>query len=500
MSNGVCNQVSDQCYTWDSLNGKCLSCYNGYILINGVCSVNTYLANPSNNDPLCVIWAYGACSACASRAYLNFFGVCTPVSDQCQTWDPKTGACLNCFGGYVYANGACNPLVFQGSIDPACAIWNANITVCLQCSQRYYFNGNKCLQVSDQCNTWNNTTGRCNSCYDGYDLLLDGTCQASVRNTAPSDKGCGTWDWKNQKCLQCSNNWVFNNNGLCVPVSDQCNTYDLKGACVSCYKGYLLFAGKCVLSPSQPVLDNGCGLWDWSNQKCLQCSNNWVFNSNGVCIPVSDQCSTFDLKGNCFTCYVGYNLVNGTCVLAPNVQSSSSFDLGCSTWDWKNQKCLKCSNRWVFNTNGFCVPVSDQCNTFDSRGNCITCYNGYNLVSGNCVLPAFQNVADPGCADWDGANQICRQCGFRWMMNGQRKCVPVFDNCQKWDNLGVCTSCYSGYILQGSNCVVANSLCQTSNSNGACITCYTGYVLDNGNCVPISKLANLALYYSLCCP
>ncbi len=85
-------------------------------------------------------------------------------------------------------------------------------------------------------------------------------------------------------------------------------------------------------------------------------------------------------------------------------------------------------------------------------------------------------------------------------MNKERKCVPVVDNCQKWDYLGVCTFCFSGYILQGSNCIQANSLCKTSNSNGACTTCYNGYILDNGNCVPISKLANLALYYSLCCP
>lgn len=179
----------------------------------------------------------------------------------------------------------------------------------------------------------------------------------------------------------------------------------MKGDCTSCYKGYLFFGGKCVLSPNLLVLDNGCALWDWNNQKCLQCSNNWVFNSNRVCEAVSDLCRTFDLKGNCFTCYVGYNLVNGTCVLTTNVQVSSSlsssFDLGCNTWDWKNQKCLKCSNRWVFNNNGVCVPVSDQCNTFDSKGNCVTCYLGYNLVSGNCVLPSLQNVAEAGCSDWD---------------------------------------------------------------------------------------------------
>ena len=677
-----------------------MSCFNGYVLKNGVCSVDTNLAT-GYKDPLCAKWISGACSQCASRAYFNVFGVCTLVSDQCQTWDPKSGTCLSCYGGYTLINGVCNQGAIQTPSDLGCSLWNSVLTICLQCSQRFYFNGNRCTPVNDQCNTWEPSTGRCLSCFNGYDLLFDGTCQLSTKNSlpsdsgcgtwdwknqkclqcsnnwvfntngvcvpvsdqcntfdrsgscvscyagyslvsgkcilaslqapsdsgcgtwdwknqkclqcsnnwvfntngvcvpvsdqcntfdkagscvscyvgyslvggkcvlgslqAPSDSGCGTWDWKNQKCLQCSNNWVFNTNGVCVPVSDQCNTFDRSGKCVSCYKGYSLSNGKCVLIPVQSVSDVGCGLWDWNNQKCLQCSNNWVFNANGICVPVSDQCNTFDPKGKCVSCYTGYTLVDGVCVLG-NIQSPS--DLGCGTWDWKNQKCLQCSNNWVFNTNGVCVPVSDQCNTFDKAGNCVTCYVGYNLVAGKCVLASVQapsdsgcgtwdwknqkclqcsnnwvfntngvcvpvsdqcntfdkagncltcykgytlvfgkcvsaltqNVADTGCGVWDWDNQVCKQCSNRWVFNVQKKCVPVNDNCQQWNNTGACTSCFAGYLLQGGNCVQGNSLCQTSNSNGACLTCYGGYILDNGSCVPITKLANLALYYSVCCP
>jgi len=700
LNNGTCSPVSDQCYTWDSHTGACLSCYNGYVLNNGVCSVNP---NPATGakDPLCATWLAGSCSACASRAYFNDFGVCTAVSDQCQTWDPKYGVCLSCYGGYTLTNGVCSQSPIQTPSDLGCALWNTNSNVCLQCSQRYYFNGNKCAPVNDQCNTFDSSTGRCTTCYNGYDLQLDGTCQLSTKNTAPSDAGCGTWDWKNQKCLecsnnwvfngsgvcvpvsdqcntfdrlgncfscylgynlvagkcvlapiqnptdagcgtwdwknqkclQCSNNWVFNNNGVCVPVSDQCNTFDISGNCVSCYLGYNLVSGKCVLAPIQKPTDAGCGTWDWKNKKCLQCSNNWVFNTQGVCVPVSDQCNTFDLSGNCVTCYLGYNLQNGKCVLAPiqnptdagcatwdwknqkclqcsnnwvfnskgvcvtvsdqcktfdlngncvscytgynldtgkcvvapvqavsdvgcglwdwnnqkclqcsnnwvfNTQGAcvpvsdqcktfdltgncvscydgynlvngscilapiqAPSDLGCGTWDWKNQKCLQCSNNWVFNDKGACIPVSDQCNTYDITGKCVTCYKGYNLVAGKCVLAPIQNVSDVGCGVWDWDNQVCKQCSNRWVFNSNKKCVPVSDNCQIWDNTGACTSCYSGYVLNGGSCSQGNSLCQASNSNGACTSCYSGYILDNGNCVPISKLANLALYYSLCCP
>ena len=305
------------------------------------------------------------------------------------------------------------------------------------------------------------------------------------------------WDWKNHKCLQCSSNWVFNNKGACIPVSDQCKTFDLAGRCISCYDGYNLIAGRCEQAPIEKVSDLGCGLWDWKNKKCLQCSSNWVFNNKGVCVPVSDQCKTFDLSGSCVSCYDGYNLIGGKCVEAP-IQKVT--DLGCGLWDWKNLKCLKCSDNWVFNNKGVCTPVSDQCNTYDLAGNCMTCYKGYNLVGGKCVLAPLDNVPDVGCGKWDWDSKLCLQCSFRYVFNSLKKCVPVNDNCNLWNNSGDCTSCYPGYILNGGKCTQGNSLCQSIDSNGACTACYTGYILDNGNCVPISKLANLALYYSQCCP
>jgi hypothetical protein len=36
---GKCVDVSDQCKTWDVISGKCLLCYDGYTLDNGVCKI-----------------------------------------------------------------------------------------------------------------------------------------------------------------------------------------------------------------------------------------------------------------------------------------------------------------------------------------------------------------------------------------------------------------------------------------------------------------------------
>lgn len=151
--------------------------------------------------------------------------------------------------------------------------------------------------------------------------------------------------------------------------------------------------------------------------------------------------------------------------------------------------------------NKICVPVSDQCATHDQAGYCTSCYKGYALQYGKCVLAAVQKVNDAGCATWDWESQCCLKCSVRYYFNSQRKCVPVSDSCQTYnESSGACTSCYSGYVLNGGECQMGNSLCKCSDSNGACTECYQGYLLNNGNCVPLSKLANLALYYSMCCP
>lgn len=491
-SNKVCVQVSSQCNTFDS-TGACVSCYTGYNLVNGACVLAPV---QQVSDVGCASWNWNKqiCLQCSNNWVFNANKVCVPVSDQCNTFD-STGACLSCYTGYNLNNGNCVLAPTQSVSDVGCATWNWNKQLCLQCSNNWVFNANKvCVPVSDQCNTFD-STGACLSCYVGYNLNNGKCTLAPVQQV--SDVGCASWNWNKQVCLQCSNNWVFNANKVCVPVSDQCNTFDSNGNCLSCYVGYNLNNGKCVLAPVQQVSDVGCATWNWNKQTCLQCSNNWVFNSNNVCAPVSDQCNTFDKTGACLSCYKGYTLSNGKCTLAP---TQSISDVGCASWDWDRQLCKQCSNNWVFNTNKVCVPVSDQCNTFDNTGACLSCYKGYNLNNGKCVLAPVRQVSDVGCSSWDWDKQICLKCSTRFIFNSNKICVPVNDNCNSWNAAGDCTSCYSGYALNGGSCTVGNSLCKASNSNGACTECYVGYLLNNGNCVPLSKLANLALYYSVCCP
>ena len=87
--------------------------------------------------------------------------------------------------------------------------------------------------------------------------------------------------------------------------------------------------------------------------------------ADNSCVFVSDDCRTWGENGLCLTCYKGYELQSGICVRSQI--SSRDLDIGCREWDWDNQICLKCSERWVMGPSG-CIPISDFCQTFNSDG------------------------------------------------------------------------------------------------------------------------------------
>lgn len=350
--------------------------------------------------------------------------------------------------------GGCirDPNPFIPAENSLCKTFDSN-NACLECADRAFFNANGvCTAVSDFCNTWDALTGDCLTCPIGFELQ-NGQCNLAPE-VKPSDIGCKIWDWPNQVCLSCSANFAFNQNNACVPVSDQCKEHDAQGLCTSCYFGYDLQAGSCILSPSnnRRPSDLGCADWDWNNDKCLTCSNWYFFNANGVCVPVSDLCATYDsTTGDCTSCFKGFTLDAGVCAPSSAVKPS---DLGCSAFNWDTQECLSCSKNFVF-INGACVAVSDQCLTFDNaNGDCLSCYQGFNLEGGKCIIQDLTLIvpADKGCSDWNWNEQICLTCSAHWFMDANGVCVPVSDLCKTSDPNGLCLSCFVGYDLVNGVC------------------------------------------------
>jgi hypothetical protein len=501
-ANKVCVPVSDDCRV-HSENGDCTECFQGYDLKEGRCvfSSSNY-AGPS--DLGCGTWDWNkqVCLKCSSNWFFNSDKVCVPVSDQCST-SAANGDCSACYQGYDLKEGKCLFSDFNNAkpADSGCGTWDWFNQVCLKCSNRWVFNTNKvCVPVADQCKT-HNDNGECLTCFFGYDLK-EGKCLFSDSNNAmPSDSGCATWDWNNQKCLKCSSGWVFNKDGVCVPVADQCKTHAENGDCVTCFFGYDLKNGQCLFSDSNNAKpsDSGCATWDWNNQKCLKCSSRWVFNKDGVCVPVADQCKTHAENGECLTCFFGYDVKEGKCLFSDS-NNAKPADSGCGTWDWNNQVCLKCSEHWVFNANKVCVPVADQCKTHAENGDCTSCFFGYDVKEGKCLFSDSNNAkpSDSGCATWDWNNQKCLKCSSRWVFNKDGVCVPVADQCKTNADNGDCTSCFFGYDLKEGKCVFSDSNnakpsdsgCATWDwNNQVCLKCSKGWAFNIKNvCVAVSDL------------
>jgi len=529
--NGVCTQVNPLCKTFDNGNGWCLSCYKGYNLNGGNC----ILAGPTDDstgpvgptDLLCAKWSAGVCTACAKGAFFRS-GVCVASDPLCKTFNDANGACTSCYGGYYLDAGQClrSPVVPDGNPVPAdalCAKWSNG--VCVQCSRSAYFRNGVCTQSDPLCKTFDQSNGNCLSCYAGY-VLNGGNCVRAPDSQAegPSDLLCAKWN--GNVCVSCATAAYFKN-GICVASDPLCKTFDSSnGNCLTCYAGYDLYQGKCwksaVTADSTGPSDALCA--KWNGNVCAVCARSAYFK-NGVCVASDPLCKTFDsVNGWCTSCYSGYNLNNGRCVLAEAAPASGPSDILCAKWS--NGACVSCATAAYFR-NGICVASDPLCRTFDSsNGWCLSCYSGYVLSAGKCVVAPDANLqgptgptdllcsrwnagvcvscataayfsngvcvaSDPLCKTFDNTNGWCRSCYVGYVLSGG-KCVKAPDAapegpsdllCAKWFN-GVCTQCSRWAYPKNGVCVQANPQCKTfDNTNGWCTSCYAGYDLTNGDCV-----------------
>jgi hypothetical protein len=283
---------------------------------------------------------------------------------------------------------------------PACVQMGTGL--CSQCAFRYYyFNGN-CVPVSDLCNTWDNYTGGCTTCYMGYSLsgtvcvlgTADYYSPASVIPNCNQYGGAGL-------CSQCAYRY-YNLNGYCQPVNNLCNTWDTFGNCLTCYAGYSIVSGSCVIGApnyynSYPSVPN-CGQFGIAGG-CVTCLNGYYL-ANGVCQKINSLCNTWSPhSGVCTSCVSKYQLVGKNCVLGITGGPGNYNVMNCARMG-PNGSCQQCSNRYYL-FNGFCNSVSPLCNAWQpNSGACTSCFNGYSIYGSGCVLSTqMNNRGGPGGHD-----------------------------------------------------------------------------------------------------
>jgi hypothetical protein len=245
--------------------------------------------------------------------------------------------------------------------------------------------------------------------------------------------------------------------------------------------------GKCVKQTYKG--DSNCTLW--KNNTCQTCDNEYYFDNSGYCVLSNPTCLLLNQSKltQCLGCNPGYTLVDNTCV----VSSPRSNDVLCAKYDSKNV-CTSCLYQTtVLNAFKICVPVNPLCLTFDTNGNCLSCYTGYQLNNKACVT-SQQLAKNPLCFLWSSDN--CLVCGTWSYFDSRNICQPVDTQCRTYNSSsGQCTSCYKGWKLNKGVCSYYSSAdpnCKTFNLKEVCTACFPGYFYNQANarCQLVNKLCN----------
>jgi hypothetical protein len=266
--------VNPLCQTYDSVTGGCTSCFVGYSLSGSFCLIASNVAS----KPKCSLVVKDVCTKCYNGYYLSG-GSCLQVNALCKTYNATSGDCFSCYSGYYLEKGGC--LVATLASLPGCVKLDA-YGGCASCYSGYGVEKvdpskkrRTCKTLNPLCKTYDDANG-CASCYPGYSLQgIDCILKAS------NDPYCASL--LNDKCLSCTTGHYLANNGTCLLSDPLCREVEGgSGRCRSCYPGYYLDSGKCLLPTAStlPFCDLSVG------NKCVGCSAGYSL-SQGSCKPAS---------------------------------------------------------------------------------------------------------------------------------------------------------------------------------------------------------------------
>lgn len=145
----------------------------------------------------------------------------------------------NCDPGTYYSQGLC--ILYP----PNCIEFDVNLLLCTKCAKSYTFNPSNlgCVPITVTCLPF--FTNFANSC-------------------VPYPNNCSATDMFNN-CTKCIINYVFDNNGICIPKQ--------------CGSRQYLFNNQCL------DIDPNCNEYNQYSGACLSCKGIYILRSNGTCNP-----------------------------------------------------------------------------------------------------------------------------------------------------------------------------------------------------------------------
>ncbi len=526
-NNGACVQTQSPstpfCQSYNLLTGRCIACIDQYMLSGSLCVPNSnggssgissgststitttttsssssssgsgssnggavIISNggsSNNRDSNCMKYNGAICSACSNRYYVGPNSLCVPINPLCNTYN-SSGACLSCYPGYAVSGTIC--IVSNKQSDPNCKSYTAGGS-CASCYSGFYLNQAQslCVALSPLCKTHNLTNGFCTSCFPGYNLNSNtGNCGlASLDN-------CQKNDPVTKLCVQCLSKFYLDSSSKCRQMNPLCKTANQNnGACITCYQGYVLSGDVCIIGGAT---NSDVNCQNFTNGACQQCYSGYFLNTQGKCAQNNPLCRTSDKTGACLTCFPGYRVVDRNC--SSSTSATSSSDVNCKSTD-QSGVCTSCYSGYFLTQGMVCQKMDALCKSYTSSFSaCASCYDGYLLSGGQCLLSTqvTSSVTDPYCALFQGTN--CLNCSSGYYVSQSGICTAPNPLCQTYDmNTGACLSCYQGYSLSGTTCIVTPPL-QIPFCNQvvgfSCVSCMDRYYVNNGGCSLVSQLCD----------
>ncbi|CAD8087586.1 unnamed protein product [Paramecium primaurelia] len=458
-----CNFCEFQCDTYclTCIKSECLSCQNGYQLIENRCFAKC-------QDQILVYP-----EQCEDGNITQYDG-CFNCKFQCSIYciDCQFGICQQCDelnGWYLQSNGTCQSVCGDNITVHEVEECDNNTNLTRLCNQCQYVCEQNCLE----CNK-----GLCSVCIDGYQLLssIQKCIQVCDNGTLVKDINIICEDNNNLQydgCYSCQ-----------ISCQSSCTLCTLNG-CQECNnQGWKLNEQQYKCEPicgDGIIIQNVEECDDLINQNCYQCKY--------IC---QDSCLICH-KGNCLKCQKGWQLdFEKKCYPT----SGDSFVVG-------NEQC----DDYNFIMNDGCYLSYFQCQQSCLNcqfGNCIQCEQGYWIIDDQCyeILNDGYSVGNEQCDDMNFQ-------GLDGCFNGQFDCPEDCEYCYK----GLCLRCIQeskqldqinnycqsfcgdGYLSNDEQCDDANNIpydgchqckfqcndyCHICNY-GQCLQCYLGYELDTIN-------------------
>lgn len=434
---------------------NCTQCATGFVLQGGVCQAcASYCANcktPTQCNSLLNSIGYVLISISQTS---NTLAACDPGCVTCLPSNPSI--CSVCATGYYLVSSSSNCLVCTAASQ--CATCSpATPSTCLSCNPGFFLNTlNACVQCQYPCTACGQQNANsCTACAIGY-ALSNNTCIYIGNSNDTQVMYCANAFVVNNTitCTLCLQGYTFTSSG-CAPCSLGCLVCNANNliSCVKCAPGYFLNPSSFTCNLCQSTGCTKCTL-----QGCTACAPGFILNQFFICqlncLPPCAACTFNSLI--CFTCLLGYSLVNGHCI--------------------SNISC-------------------------NSNANCLACPYGYSLVINNVNSKINQTCAQCTatiCARCSPTNlSQCLSCPMGYYLNSsQAACDSCSTGCAICLSSMLCTTCSVGYVplqsgtLLGNinsgivNCTACAFPCAScTGSPTTCTTCPTGFTINGAVCM-----------------